>query len=138
MLVAFLVASEVALLAASVALLLVWDEPGLSWLAGGLASVCALAVGFAAHSTLVKVLGAAAIAAWLIQLGRPRKRRRIKRALGAKSAAAHHHHQRPVISLPGPPGRPRPVFTSSPAGRSTTTCCRGPPGPCQITVAQPA
>jgi hypothetical protein len=87
MLVAFLAASEVALIAASFALVIAWHEPGLAWLASGLASVCALAAGFAAHSTLIKVLGAAAIAAWLTNLGRPRKRRQLKQALGAKSAA---------------------------------------------------
>ena len=85
MLAAFLTASGVVFLALSFALMIVWHEPELSGLAGGMASACILAAGIASHINLVIALGAAGVAAAFIRWAGPRKRRQVKRVLGDKS-----------------------------------------------------
>jgi hypothetical protein len=85
MLAAFLTASGVVFLALSLALIIVWHEPELSGVAGGMASACILAAGIVSHINLVIALGAAGVAAAFIRWGGPRKRKRVKRVLGDKS-----------------------------------------------------
>lgn len=87
MITAFLTAAAVLFLAASFALVIVWHEPEMAWLSSGMASVCVLLVGFASHSKAIIALGAAGIAAWLANSGRPRQRKRIKRVVGDKIRA---------------------------------------------------
>jgi hypothetical protein len=85
MLAAFLTASGAVFLALSIAMMIVWHEPELSGLAGGMTSACILAAGIVSHINLVIALGAAGVATAFIRWGGPRKRKQVKRVLGDKS-----------------------------------------------------
>jgi hypothetical protein len=110
MLAAFLAASGVAFMAASIALLVVWNEPELSLLAGSAASACILVAGVVSHINLAIALGAAGLATSRIRWGGPRQRRRVKRVLGHKSrrlrdGLVRRMHQRRVTHPSPSPAR---------------------------------
>ena len=66
-------------------LFIVWHEPELAGITNGMAAAFLLVAGIVGHLDLLIAFGAAGVAATLIQWGRPRRRRRMKRVLGDKS-----------------------------------------------------